>query len=76
MNNEDKKEIAMCNFIKNKADEIGDYMERNKIENALVTGALTWLIAYVIEPPKGTNRMFAETFGRMLYNMLNKMYGE
>ena len=66
----------MCNFIKNKADEIGDYMERNKIENALVIAALTWLIAYIFEPPKGTNRLLAETFGRELYSMLNKMYKE
>lgn len=76
MNKQENKEIAMCNFIKNKADEIGDYMERNKIENALVIAALTWLIAYIIEPPKGTNRLFAETFGRELYSMLNKMYKE
>lgn len=76
MNNQENKEIAMCNFIKNKADEIGDYMERNKIENALVIAALTWLIAYIFEPPKGTNRLLAETFGRELYSMLNKMYKE
>lgn len=76
MNEQEKKEIAMCNFIKNKADEISDYMERNKIENALVIGALTWLIAYIFAPPKGTNRLFAEMFRRELYNMLNKMYKE
>lgn len=74
MNDKELKEIAMSNFLKNKADEIGRYMVNNKIENAHAVSGLAWLIAYVIEPPKGTNKMFAELFEKLLFNMLNKLY--
>lgn len=60
-------------FTFQKVMELGKYMEEHHCQNGLVMDCLALAVAFLLTPPKGTEKIFADRFREKILQTLNKM---
>ena len=67
---EEFDELAQFTFLK--VMEIGEYMEKHHCPNGLVMDCLALATVFLLTPPIGTEKIFADTFRDKILKTLNE----